>query len=120
MKSLLCLLALCTSTALDQSSRISLELGSATVWLGMEKPTAKQKIETAGLLFSDDKPSPNGSVIAVDQQAKRIYTLAFENNKLVFADRNWLQDESAALPSVMDALSSLIEKGAEKCTISHA
>ncbi|RSL15564.1 hypothetical protein EDE15_1055 [Edaphobacter aggregans] len=119
MKSLISLVALCTFSAFAQSNHgISLQLGSATVWLGMDKATAKQNIEASGLIFPD-KPNSDSPVIAVDVQTKRIYTLKFVNNKLVYADRNWLH-ESDGLPSVMDALTALIDQGATKCTISHA
>lgn len=120
MKSFLLLLLSITLTAGAQSGpKVSLSLGSATVWLGMDKATAKRIIEAASMIFPDD-PSPNGQVLAVDVQAKRIYTLKFNNGKLVYADRNWLSGTSNVLTSVMDALSSLIDQGATKCTITHA
>jgi hypothetical protein len=118
MKPVLYLVVLCSFSAFAQPAhRVSLQLGSATVWLGMDKLTARQTVEAAGMVFPDTQNS-GGQVIAVDTVAKRIYTLKFESNKLVYAERNWLND-SNALPSVMDALSSLIDEGTN-CTISHA
>jgi hypothetical protein len=119
MKTALCALALCTSTVLAQSNpRVSLDLGRVTVWLGMDIATARQKLEAAGIFF--DKPDSNGNVIAVDPHFERTYFLHFENNKLSLADQNWLHDDSDGLTSVMDALESLVDKGASRCTIGHA
>jgi hypothetical protein len=114
------LLAVCASSVLAQSgNRISLELGSVTVWLGMDKSVAKQQIEAAEMVF--DSSASNGQVHAVDTQGKHLFTLLFENGKLVYADRNWLRDDgSNALPSVMDALASLVDQGATNCKIVHA
>ncbi|MDR3674437.1 MAG: hypothetical protein P4N24_03030 [Acidobacteriota bacterium] len=118
MKKILLLLTLCASTAFAQvSNRVSLELGTVTVWLGMEKAAVKQQVEARGMNF--DESSPN-NVIVADIQAKRVFTLQFVHDKLVYADRNWLHDESMALPSVMDALAALIDQGATNCTIAHA
>ncbi|RZU39308.1 hypothetical protein [Edaphobacter modestus] len=118
MKSLVFLFALCTSTAFAQPEhRVSLQLGSATVWLGMDRVAAKQTIEASGMIFNSH--DSDGQVTAVDVLAKRLFTLEFEKNKLVYADRNWLH-ESDGLPSVMDALTSLIDRGATTCEISHA
>jgi hypothetical protein len=118
MMKILLLLTLCASTASAQvGNRVSLELGTVTVWLGMEKAAVKQQVEARGMNF--DQTSPN-SVIVADIQTKRIFTLLFVHDKLVYADRNWLRDESKALPSVMDALTALIDQGATNCTISHA
>jgi len=117
MKSVLLILTLCASTVFAQTgNRVSLKLGTVTVWLGMDKAAVKQQVEASGMNF--DQSSPN-NVIVADLQAKRVFTLQFEHDKLVYADRNWLSDEANALPSVMDALAALIDKGATNCTIVH-
>jgi len=117
MKKILLLLTLCSSTAFAQvGNRVSLELGSVTVWLGMDKAAVKQQVESSGMNF--DQTNPN-IVLVADIQAKRVFTLKFEHDKLVYADRNWLSDEANALPSVMDALAALIDKGATNCIIAH-
>ena len=119
MKSLVCLFVLFASTATAQpDNRVSLQLGSATVWLGMDKAAAKRNIEAAGIVFSD-KLDSGGSGIAVDPRSKQIFTLKFENDRLVFADRDWLR-ESDVLPSIVDALTSLIDQGASQCTVTHS
>ena len=96
--------------------RVSLELGMVTVWLGMDKAAVKQQVESSGMNFDQSNPK---IVIVADIHAKRVFTLQFEHDKLVYADRNWLSDEANALPSVMDALAALIDKGATNCTIAH-
>ena len=118
MKKILLLLTLCTSAAFAQAGdRVSLELGTVTVWLGMDKAAVKQQVESSGMNFDQSNPK---IVIVADIQTKRIFTLLFVHDKLVYADRNWLLDESKALPSVMDAVTALIDQGATNCTISHA
>ena len=52
--------------------------------------------------------------------ANHVYTLQFDNGRLAYADRTWLPDNGAeALPSIMDALTSLVDKGANSCRIEH-
>lgn len=119
MKRALLIFALFTSSAVGQTgSRVTLDLGPVTVWLGMDRAAAKQQLETAGMKFIPDE-SDTGRVQVLDQFAKRLYSLRFENNKVVFAERNWLSDEANALSSVMDALTSLADQAASRCTIQH-
>jgi len=118
MKSVLLIFVLCATTVFAQvGNRVSLELGTVTVWLGMEKAVVKQQVEARGMNFNESSPN---NVIVADLQAKRVFILLFVHDKLVYADRDWLRDESNALPSVMDALVALIDKGATNCTIAHA
>lgn len=113
MKSVLCVLAMCASTAFSQSSNlVSLQLGTATVWLGMDRAVAVKRIVASGI-YVPDKPNSDDPIIAVDLQTKRLYTLEFEGSRLVYADRNWL-DDSDGLPSVMDALSLIGSPGSHK------
>ena len=117
MKSVLLILTLCASTVFAQTgNRVSLEFGTVTVWLGMNKAAVKQRVETNGMNF--DQTNPN-TVLVAHIKAKRVFTLKFEHDKLVYADRDWLHDEAEALPSVVDALAALIDKGATNCTIVH-
>ncbi len=109
--------ALCSPLVYAQpGNRVSLQLGTVTVWLGEDKATAKQQIEAAGLHFNSFASS--GQVGVSD--ANNVYNLHFDNGKLVYADRTWLPDDgSNALPSVMDAFTSLIDQGANSCRIEH-
>ena len=117
MKNVLLIFGLCASTVFAQvGNRVSLELGTVSVWLGMDKAAVKQQVEANGMILDQSNPT---NVIVVDAHNSRIFTLQFEHDKLVYADRNWLRDESKALPSVMDALAALIDKGATNCTIVH-
>ncbi len=102
----------------QQGTHVALELGSATVWLGMDKTAAQKAIEAAGIEFPE--PDSDGSVIAVDTRAKRIYSLQFFRNKLVYADRNWDRRDGDRLPSVIEALTSLVDQGATNCKLEHA
>jgi hypothetical protein len=117
MKSALLIFSLCASTVFAQvGNRVSLELGTVTVWLGMDKAAVKQQVEASGMIFGQ---SNSTDVTVVDTHNSRIFTLQFDHDKLTFADHDWLRDESKALPSVMDALAALIDHGATNCTITH-
>ena len=73
MKSVLLILALCASTVNAQvGNRVSLELGTVTVWLGMDKAAVKQQVEARGMNYDDSSPN---SVVVADLQAKRVFTL---------------------------------------------
>jgi hypothetical protein len=82
----------------------------------MDKAAVKQGVESSGIYFDQANPK---TVLVADLQSKRVFRLQFEHDKLVYADRNWLSDEANALPSVMDALAALFDKGATNCTIVH-
>jgi hypothetical protein len=117
VKSVLLIFSLCASTVFAQvGNRVSLELGTVTVWLGMDKAAVKQQMEADGMIFEQSNPT---NVIVLDTHNQHIFTLQFEHDKLAYAERNWLRDESKALPSVMDALAALIDQGATNCTIAH-
>jgi hypothetical protein len=122
MKSFLCIFAVCTSACLAQTDgRVALELGTATVWLGMDRAVAKQTLEASGLTLPDsDTSNPKALLTAVNLRTKRVYNLQFLSNRLVYASRNWLHEGDDGLPSVMDALASLTDQGATKCTIETA
>src|ERR1017187_1965595 len=95
MKNALLLLTLCASTVFAQvGNRVSLELGTVTVWLGMDKAAVKQQVEARGMIFNPSNPT---NVLVVDTQTKRVFTLQFEHDKLVYADRNWLRDGSGSV-----------------------
>jgi hypothetical protein len=120
MKKALLLIVLCCAAAPAQTGdRISIELGTATVWLGMDRAAAKQQIEAAGMTF-DESANSKGQVLAINAQSKRAFTLKFQDNRLVFAEREWLSNGSGGLPSVVDALAALADQGAVRCSILHA
>jgi hypothetical protein len=83
----------------------------------MDKVVAKQRVEAAGMVFNS---TDSTHAIVLDTPTARVFTLEFEHEKLTFAQRNWLRDESKALPTVIDALTALIDQGATNCTIEHA
>jgi len=119
MPRIVLLFALSTSTLFAQNAnRVSLELGRLSVWLGEEKGAVKQQTEAAGMSFVQVGKSESDRVVVAEND--RIYTLAFESGKLVYADRNWAHEGSSDLPTVIDALSSLADGGAAVCRIEHS
>jgi len=119
VKAIVALITLCACSAFAQSAaRISLDLGSLTVWLGEDKAIVKQQTEAAGMTFVPNGKSGSDQVSVIS--GDRVYTLAFEGGKLVYADRNWPHDSSSSLPTVIDALGSLADHGAASCRIEHS
>ncbi len=69
MKSVLLIFALCASTVNAQvGNRVSLELGTITVWLGMDKAAVKLQVESSGMNIDESNPK---IVLVADLQAKR-------------------------------------------------
>jgi hypothetical protein len=99
--------------------RVSLQLGTVTVWLGMDRVEVKRRVETFGMYFPK-QPNPEKIVVVADLKEETSYALMFRDEKLSYATRNWPYDKSNSLPTVMDALASLVDEGATKCIIEHA
>jgi hypothetical protein len=99
--------------------KVSLEIGSATVWLGMPRQEVIDRCASAGLKqMAADR---NGVLF---KSGEHIYSTQFKHDQLVFADREWISSENGldAFQSVMAALASISDsdKGsASTCTISH-
>jgi hypothetical protein len=96
--------------------RVSLELGSITVWLGMPRQEVINKCASAGFKSIE---APNGIRFV---SGDTMYTVEFKDDRLTYADREWyfangeldaFQSTIAALGAIADDNSSLT------CTISH-
>jgi len=108
-----------SSLAQPPSRKVSLEIGGATVWLGMPRQEVVDRCASAGLKqMSADR---NGILF---KSGEHIYSTQFKHDRLVFEDREWILSENGrdAFQSVMAALASISDsdKGsASTCSISH-
>jgi len=100
----------------QRSERISLEVGTITVWLGMTQEDAVKKFGDAGyqVTFANNTLSVHS--------ASDSHILQFKNGKLVFADREWYTKyKSNELDAVLGALGSLAEKARNQpCEVIHS
>lgn len=109
------ILALLTAFSCMAQNRVSLDVGSVTVWLGMPRSDAMKKLSEAGYKVIGD-----GDSLTVSSSGN-VQFLTFRNGGLIFANRVWgtseYVDEAGA---VMGALSALAEKTkTNACTVSH-
>jgi hypothetical protein len=115
------IITLVSLSALAQpaSKRVSLEIGGATVWLGMPRQEVVDRCESAGLKqVSADRAG------ILFKGGEHIYSTQFKHERLVFADREWISSENGldAFQSVMAALASISDSdktSASTCAISH-
>lgn len=98
-----------------QAPRVKLDLGSVTVWLGMDMVQAKQQLKAAGMTLSSEREE---DILVISPASKSLYSLRFSAGKLVYAARDWLNSDS--LPSVIGAFAALASEGAKNCSILHA
>lgn len=95
-------------------ARTELELGSVTVWLGMAEADALAQLQAAGYRVTGS-PSETSRIIV---NASEIYTVWFKQGKLIFTARSWSTKKSV-MAAVLGALTSLEDRGARSCVISH-
>lgn len=94
--------------------KISLELGSVTVWLGMQETDALSGFQRAG--YKIGPGSTEVSKILVN--GSTIYGVWFKKGRLTFAERDWLQGRDV-MTAVINGLASLQTQGANNCSIIH-
>lgn len=106
-----------SSSAQPASQKISLEIGGATVWLGMPRQEVVDRCTSAGL---KQMTADRNSILF--KSGDDLYSTQFKNDRLVFATRDWLpsKDGLDAFQTTMIALASISESdSASACTISH-
>ncbi|HZR65181.1 MAG TPA: hypothetical protein VFA85_08545 [Terriglobales bacterium] len=106
--------------AQSDSRKPSLELGTVIARLGMSRQQVVSLCANAGfnqVLFEENE--------IVFENGGQAYTTAFQNGRLVYADRDWYskQNDFDAFQSTMAALASIAgsegNRGLSTCTISH-
>ena len=98
------------------SQRISLEVGSVNVWLGMEQEEAAKRFRDVGyeVMHSGDK------LLLKNGDDAHIFWL--KDGRLAFADREWItSDKSDKIDAVIGALAELATKaGNQSCAVVHS
>lgn len=110
--------ALAADTA-QVHERVSLEVGTVNVWLGMTQEEAAKKFQEAGykVIFAGDQ-------LLLKRDMKNDtegHVLWFKAGQLAFADREWNTKVKADIDAVIGALGELAEKSKnESCYITHS
>ncbi len=116
----LAIIALVSIPALAQSTeKVSLDLGSVTVWLGMPRQEVVNKCTAAGY---KQYPPDDHQILFLDS-GNHEYTTQFKSGLLVYADREWYtaKGDMDAFQTTMAAMGSLVDKQKFplSCMISH-
>jgi hypothetical protein len=116
MKRALLVFVIYTSTAFAQTnSRISLECGTVTIWLGMAQSQVEKEFHNAGYYVPDLNAQKLSLV--TDLQRKHVYSVGFESEKLVYASRDWPVTGTNQLSAVIGSLSAFAANGKMSCSI---
>jgi hypothetical protein len=111
---LTCFLTPLIAQAQTPNSKVSLELGRVTVWLGMAQTDALLQLQSAGyqvLGTSTDRLIKDG---------KNMYSVSFETGRLIFASRDWYNEETKEIDAVLGALAALASHGSTLCSVQSA
>lgn len=101
------------------TSRVELELGSVTVWLGMPKALAEKQLTEAGYRLRSGAGTDSMTWQAGSDNEGRYYTLEFGEGKLSYADREWWKKGENPFEAVLAALGALAEKTTTPCFITR-
>jgi hypothetical protein len=100
-----------------QADKVTIELGSVTVWLGMSQSEAMKRFHEAGYLANE--PEPGKVTIILDTSQKYVYTVKFVDGSVVSAGREWPLSGTDELTSIIGALSSLADHEGYSCSVRH-
>lgn len=112
------LFALPTNTGQSpQRQRVSLEVGSVNVWLGMTKEEATKRFSDVGY-----QVTRAGDKLLMRRGSSDAQILWFKDGRLAFANQAWnTTDKTDELDAVLGALGSLAEKVENQpCSVIHA
>ena len=106
-----------TGQAPQRHERVTLEVGTVTVWLGMTKEEATKKFSGAGYVVTND-----GDKLLLRNGGDAHIIWFRDDGRLAFANQGWnTTDKSDLLDAVMGALGSLAEKvGSHPCSVIHS
>jgi len=96
-------------------SKVSIDLGSVKVWLGMSQTDALLQFQSAGYKMLGD-----GTTARKDfQDGNHVYTVWLKNEKVVCAEREWYTSGKDEMDAVLGALGAIASHGAGSCSITH-
>jgi hypothetical protein len=112
--SIVALLAQPGRTQSQTNQRVSLDIGSVTVWLNMSKAELVKKFSDAGYVTTD---LGNGVVVG---SARELHDFRFRNGRLVYAEVEWYRGNGEEMDAVLGALGTLADKSKSRpCTMAH-
>lgn len=104
------------TTSATARSKVSLQLGSVTVWVGMPQSDALSAFRRAG--YEVANKSDANQILIKDGTA--LYSVNFKDAAVVYADREWLLSRKNEINAVMGALGAIAPRGSEPCIVRHA
>jgi len=111
---LTCFLTPSIGQAQTPNSKISLQLGRVTVWLGMPQTDALLQLQSAGYQVF------GSSTDRLIKDGKNDYSVSFETGRLVYASRDWYNEETNEIDAVLGALAALASHGSTLCSVLSA
>jgi hypothetical protein len=101
--------------AASNHSKVSIELGSVTVWLGMSQTDALAQFQSAGYKVLGDGTTARTNV----QDGNHVYSIWFEGGKVICAEREWYSSGVDEMDAVVGALAAIASQGAHSCSVMH-
>jgi hypothetical protein len=117
---MIALIVLCCLCTAQSARKVTLEVGGATVWLGMSRQEVVSRYSSAG--FKQLPAGEKDAILFVEQSQFVTHLTHFKNDRLTFADREWYVPNSDldAFQSTLAALGSLADTNQlSNCTIIH-
>jgi len=111
-----CLLAVLTATLgfaqTPRVTKVDMQIGALTVWLGMPKGDALALFKAQGY-----KQTDMGDQTYYEIRDGTLSTIGFKGDRLSYATRSWRSKENDDLASVIAVLTELSSKHQEQCTL---
>lgn len=95
--------------------KVSIDLGSVTVWLGMSQTDALAQFQSAGYKVLGDGTTARMSV----QDGSRVYSIWFKGGKVICAEREWYSSGKDEMDAVLGALAAMASHGVRSCSVMH-
>lgn len=96
-------------------SKVSIDLGSVTVWLGMPQNDALRQFQNAGYKVLGDGTTARTNV----QDGNHVYSIWFKDGKVICAEREWYSSGRDEMDAVLGALGAMASHGTSSCSITH-
>jgi hypothetical protein len=95
--------------------KVSIDLGSVTVWLGMSQTNALAQFQSAGYKVLGDGTTARTDV----QDGGHVYSIWFKGGKVICAEREWYSSGRDEMDAVIGALAAMASHGAHSCSVMH-
>ncbi len=101
--------------AVSNHARVSVDLGSVTVWLGMPQTDALAQFRSAGYKVLGDGTTARTDV----QDGNHVYSIWFQGGRVICAEREWYSSGRDEMDAVLGALAAMASHGARSCSVMH-